>query len=396
MKKLKIICTAIWLVTCVSFAQEGIGIGTNSPQASSALDITSTNKALLLPRVANTAAITAPVDGMMIYDLSSQCVKGYQNGAWTACGFLSTSSNGTAEVASYTCNTASAGTMNTGIAVTGVTQTITANVTAIGSYSIVAIANEIIFYASGVFANTGSQDVVLTATGAPAEGGMHTFTLNTTPNCSFDRETLQNRVYCSGGPTAVVDVVGSAGKTWMDRNLGATQVATSATDANSYGDLYQWGRFPDGHQCRNSAETITTATSAIAGHDKFILASSNPSTDYNWTDFAGENDLWQGLSGFNNPCPSGYRLPTSVELYAEGNAWSGGTITTAIAFSSVLKFPSAGYRNSSITGVGTTAEIITSTINATNVNDLFITSTGHFKSTTYRFTGSSVRCVKGS
>jgi len=32
------------------------------------------------------------------------------------------------------------------------------------------------------------------------------------------------------------------GETWMDRNLGAIQVATSSTDADSYGDLYQWGR----------------------------------------------------------------------------------------------------------------------------------------------------------
>ncbi|VVM21411.1 hypothetical protein BSPWISOXPB_2895 [uncultured Gammaproteobacteria bacterium] len=31
------------------------------------------------------------------------------------------------------------------------------------------------------------------------------------------------------------------GKIWLDRNLGATQAATSRTDSASYGDLYQWG-----------------------------------------------------------------------------------------------------------------------------------------------------------
>jgi hypothetical protein len=36
----------------------------------------------------------------------------------------------------------------------------------------------------------------------------------------------------------------------MDRNLGASQVATSSTDPASYGDLYQWGRPADGHQIR--------------------------------------------------------------------------------------------------------------------------------------------------
>ena len=36
------------------------------------------------------------------------------------------------------------------------------------------------------------------------------------------------------------------GRTWMDRNLGASQVATSYTDELAYGDLYQWGRLSDG------------------------------------------------------------------------------------------------------------------------------------------------------
>ena len=40
----------------------------------------------------------------------------------------------------------------------------------------------------------------------------------------------------------------TTGRVWMDRNLGATQVATSSTDEAGYGDLYQWGRRKDGHQ----------------------------------------------------------------------------------------------------------------------------------------------------
>jgi hypothetical protein len=37
------------------------------------------------------------------------------------------------------------------------------------------------------------------------------------------------------------------GRVWLDRNLGATQVATSFDDSAAYGDLYQWGRAKDGH-----------------------------------------------------------------------------------------------------------------------------------------------------
>jgi len=99
------------------------------------------------------------------------------------------------------------------------------------------------------------------------------------------------------------------GKVWMDRNLGATRVATSSIDALSYGDLYQWGRDSDGHQIRTLGTTTTLSVSDIPGHGDFILTSSSP---YDWR--SGQNDnLWQGVNGTNNPCPAGYRLPTDVE-----------------------------------------------------------------------------------
>jgi hypothetical protein len=32
------------------------------------------------------------------------------------------------------------------------------------------------------------------------------------------------------------------GRVWLDRNLGATQVATSSFDSAAYGDYYEFGR----------------------------------------------------------------------------------------------------------------------------------------------------------
>ena len=58
----------------------------------------------------------------------------------------------------------------------------------------------------------------------------------------------------------------------MDRNLGASQVATSSDDAASYGDLYQWGRGTDGHQIRTSATTTTLSSADVPGHGNFILS----------------------------------------------------------------------------------------------------------------------------
>jgi uncharacterized protein (TIGR02145 family) len=104
--------------------------------------------------------------------------------------FQPASSNGTALVSGYICSTASAGVMEAGVAVSGVTQTITANVTVVGTYSISTTANGVTFAASGNFAGTGAQNIVLTASGTPMNPGGHSFTLNTTPNCSFSRTTV--------------------------------------------------------------------------------------------------------------------------------------------------------------------------------------------------------------
>jgi hypothetical protein len=61
-----------------------IGIGTSTPAA--VLDVTSANSGLLVPRVANTGAVTSPVNGMIVYDNSATAFKFRQAGAWVALG----------------------------------------------------------------------------------------------------------------------------------------------------------------------------------------------------------------------------------------------------------------------------------------------------------------------
>ena len=56
-------------------------------------------------------------------------------------------------------------------------------------------------------------------------------------------------------PSSPIEVKSLTGKIWMDRNLGATQVAQSSSDKASYGYLFQWGRSSDGHQKRSSFTT---------------------------------------------------------------------------------------------------------------------------------------------
>jgi uncharacterized protein (TIGR02145 family) len=191
------------------------------------------------------------------------------------------------------------------------------------------------------------------------------------------------------GPTDVMNF--STGKTWMDRNLGATQVATNNTDAASYGDLYQWGRRTDGHQIRTSTTTTTLSTTDIPGNGNYIVTSSG---DFDWRSPQNTN-LWQGVNGINNPCPIGYRLPTQTELNNERLSWS--TNNAAGAFASPLKLPLAGYRNSgggTLFSVNTAGYYWSSTINATVSNFLLINSTNSVMSTFNRATALSVRCIK--
>lgn len=73
-------------VSCFVAAQSGnVGIGTNTPQASAQLDITSTDKGLLIPRLsqAQRDAIAAPATGLLVFQTDNTAGFYYYNGtAW--------------------------------------------------------------------------------------------------------------------------------------------------------------------------------------------------------------------------------------------------------------------------------------------------------------------------
>jgi len=194
--------------------------------------------------------------------------------------------------------------------------------------------------------------------------------------------------------TLVDVVVGGAGKVWMDRNLGATQVATASDDYLAYGDLYQWGRGTDGHQERTSGTTSTLSSSDVPvspDNAKFILA---PNTPYDWRN-PREGILWQGTTGINNPCPSGFRIPTEGELTAEKTSWV--TQNSEGAFGSPLKLPMAGNRNygvGSLSSVGSYGYYWSSTVDGIKSRSLDFYSSGAYMWSPIRAAGFSVRCIK--
>ena len=162
-------------------------------------------------------------------------------------------------------------------------------------------------------------------------------------------------------------------------------------DAEAYGDLYQWGRGRDGHEKRDSGTTSANATSDTPGHGLFITEDAAPG---DWRTPQNDN-LWQGVSGINNPCPSGFRLPTDTELESEKTSWV--SKDSAGAFASPLKLAAGGLRliDGSTADVGGGGYYWSNTVDITNSSRLYfrsdMASTG---SGVNRARGQSVRCIQ--
>lgn len=207
-------------------------------------------------------------------------------------------------------------------------------------------------------------------------------------------------VFC-GPATEVVEVVSPTGRIWMDRNLGASKAADSLTDVAAYGFYFQWGRGMDGHQCPNPSTTSVLSTSNQPGHNQFITVSLS-SPPYDWRSPQNPN-LWQGVNGINNPCPCGFRLPTTQEFQAEVATWSSASANGG--FASVLRLPNAGrapYETGSpllypfTSGIHTHGYYWTSNTNATGGGNIRLNnfSQPYTWGFSGRATGMTVRCIK--
>ena len=200
----------------------------------------------------------------------------------------------------------------------------------------------------------------------------------------------------------------STGDTWLDRNLGANQVATAFNDHLAYGALYQWGRHflsaggsGDDHECIYWTDSVSgipvfDTTSSLAatdypGHPFFIISNVSPC---DWR-VPQNNNLWQGVSGLNNPCPDGYRLPSAGELNDERMSWSSNNYIGAYA--SPLKLVTSGTRrwdNGLLNAAGGYGYCWGSTIYGTDVSALRFWNSGAGIVNPRRANGYPVRCIK--
>ena len=241
---------------------------------------------------------------------------------------------------------------------------------------------------TGTLNREGSGTIIVTGL---TNGTTYTFTVTATnENGTGAASAVSNPVIPS--TEAIPSVTNpTTGEVWMDRNLGASRVALNSSDSEAFGDLYQWGRGTDGHQKRTSGLTEVLSESDSPGHGDFILSGEEP---YDWRTTQNDN-LWQGVNGANNPCPSGYRVPTQAEWAEERATWP--TQDAQGAFDSELKLTMAGRRDNfqgAIFGNGTSGNYYSSTVDGEISIGLYFNPNFYMWSNSKRAMARAIRCIK--
>lgn len=237
-------------------------------------------------------------------------------------------------------------------------------------------------------------------------------TSNVTPTCNnTDPGNNHGDTGCvtfnyRGQSVVYTTVRGADGKIWLQQNLGSAQVATSQADVDSYGDLFQWGRWDDGHQLRNSATaTIPSPNSpdGLNGSGSFIIGSA---ASERWWSTNALSDQWtaadaSGVTSSNgaDPCKAigqGWKMPSQAEWTAAVNAEA--ISNPAGAYGSQLKLPAGGNRsftNGTFDFVGQRGYFWSSDTSNSGGRFLYIgTSSANPSSGASRGQGASVRCIK--
>jgi len=206
-------------------------------------------------------------------------------------------------------------------------------------------------------------------------------------------------------------MIGGAWLNIMCHNLGADTSLDpltyySKSDTTTFdikGSLYQWGRLPDGHEYRSSAALITTPAT---GYDPVTPA------DYIGKYIAGTSDwllpkndnLWNETKTSLDPCPSGWKVPSSDQWRLIYNAYTWNWTDSGFKIGDNLFLPAGGYRDfeaGALTVVGAGGSYWTTTISTSQpqyVFDLYFENPSgapavYLDCNTDRAHGVMVRCV---
>ncbi|WP_294282454.1 T9SS type A sorting domain-containing protein [uncultured Chryseobacterium sp.] len=198
------------------------------------------------------------------------------------------------------------------------------------------------------------------------------------------------------------------GKVWLQQNLGSSTVASSLTDTGAYGDLFQWGRWDDGHQLRNSALQANAPTpnnpSGLSGNSTGFYSAGYNSPS-NWWSAGAPDNQWtasssSAITAVNgaDPCKAigaGWKLPTVNEIEALLTAENISDTSSALA--SNLKLVPAGMKDyNGIFSPGTRLYLWSSSSSpyTGSGQHLYISQYSALTNSGGRDGGMSVRCIK--
>lgn len=363
------------LVNAYSFSQ--IGIGTTAPNSSAVLDLTSTTKGFLPPRMssAQKIAISSPATGLIVY--CNNCgVNGemqvYNGVAWIN---FSGAASATSVPNAPTSPVANAG---NGQASVAFTETTFDGGSAITDYTVTS--------SPGGFTATGASTPII-VTGL-TNGTRYTFTVIATNAVGNSLASTASAAVVSCGAF----VGASDYKVFACYNLGATDTTLDPNlpEQAIIGNYYQWG---SANVCANAS----TSSALISG----------------WNTAAAANGEWvDGSKTVNDPCPTGFRVPTKTQwdgvlanntVSRTGVSWtnSASNFTTAIHFgpnvnTKTLTLPAAGSRgntNGALGGRGSNGYYWSSTENSTSAWALNFASSSASSNSNGRANGFSVRCI---
>jgi hypothetical protein len=85
----KIITATLLIVAINTYAQIGVNSSNSAPDASAMLDVSSSTKGLLIPRMTTTQrnAITSPALGLLVFDTNFNQLFHYNGFGWVASNF---------------------------------------------------------------------------------------------------------------------------------------------------------------------------------------------------------------------------------------------------------------------------------------------------------------------
>jgi uncharacterized protein (TIGR02145 family) len=216
--------------------------------------------------------------------------------------------------------------------------------------------------------------------------------------------------------------------TWAPVNCGYAPYVSASDKGYPYGKLYQWGRkYGQGYDSNDA--TYPSGANLVAGPvalsvgqdatniDKFYKNLNSP---YDWVSSPSGtlwNSAWTSANGdtnpvkvtANDPCPAGWRVPTSAELTnlrggntppnplvehnSQKGAWFNGTSSPG---TSGVFLPAAGYRSNagSAGNRGDRGYYWSSTPPSASASNLYFYSGYADMSNNNRALGLSVRCVR--